>query len=59
MRPRKLDIVAVKKGDTVATLSARMAYTSFQTERFLTLNALKAGDALPVGRKVKLVVYGN
>jgi predicted Zn-dependent protease len=59
VRPRKLDIVAVKKGDTISSLSARMAYTSFQTERFLTLNALKAGDALPVGRKVKLVVYGN
>jgi predicted Zn-dependent protease len=59
VKPRRLDIVTVKKGDTIDSLSARMAYTTFRTERFITLNALKAGQALPVGRKVKLVVYGN
>ena len=44
---------------TVAKMAARMAYGSYQTERFLTLNALKAGAALTPGRKVKIVVFGN
>lgn len=59
VKPRVLDIVTVKKGDTIASLSSKMAYSAFKTERFVTLNALTAGQALPVGRKVKLVVYGN
>lgn len=59
VKPRVLDVVTVKKGDTIESLSAKMAYPTFKTERFVTLNALSAGQALPVGRKVKLVIYGN
>jgi predicted Zn-dependent protease len=36
-----------------------MAYTTFQQERFLTLNGLSAGAALRPGDRVKLVVYGT
>lgn len=57
VRPRRIHVVTVRPGDTVASLSRRMAYTSFQTERFLTLNAIPAGAALRPGQKVKLVVY--
>jgi predicted Zn-dependent protease len=57
VKPRKIQVVTVKSGDTVASLAGRMAYSSFQTERFLTLNALTAGTALRPGQKVKLVVY--
>jgi len=35
-----------------------MAYSTFKTERFLTLNALSPGAALRPGQKVKIVVYG-
>jgi predicted Zn-dependent protease len=58
VKPRMIQVVTVKSGDTIASLSARMAYSSLQTERFLTLNALPAGVALRPGQRVKLVVYG-
>jgi predicted Zn-dependent protease len=35
-----------------------MAYGSYRTERFLTLNALNPNAALRAGQKVKIVVYG-
>ena len=59
IRPRVIDVVAVRRGDTIATLSGRMAYTAFQQERFLTLNALPANAVLTPGQRVKLVVYAN
>src|SRR3546814_8266740 len=54
IRPRVIDVVTVKQGDTVASLANRMAYSDLKTERFLTLNALEAGRALRPGEKVKL-----
>ena len=57
IKPRKLRVVAVGKGDTIATLSARMAYSSMQTDRFVALNGVRSGDALVTGRKVKIVTY--
>jgi predicted Zn-dependent protease len=57
VRVRKLAVVAVKKGDTPATLAARMAYSDRQLDRFLVLNALAADSQLVPGSKVKLIVY--
>lgn len=57
VKPRKVQVVAVKSGDTVASLSARMAYDSDKQERFLTLNALTASAKLVPGQRVKLVTY--
>lgn len=54
--PRKLQVVTVARGDTVASLARRMAYPSAQEERFLVLNALRPGEALVPGQKVKIVV---
>ncbi|MFN3863375.1 MAG: M48 family metalloprotease [Erythrobacter sp.] len=54
--PKKLQVVTVARGDTVASLARRMAYPSAQEERFLVLNALRPGDALAPGQKVKIVV---
>jgi len=34
-----------------------MAYTSYQQDRFLVLNRLRAGDSLRAGQKVKIVTY--
>ena len=59
IRPRVIDVVTVKPGDTVASLAGRMAYSDYKTERFLTLNALEAGRALKPGERVKLIVYGR
>ncbi len=58
IKPRILRVVTVRSSDTIASLSARMAYTSNQTERFLTLNALSADSKLSSGQKVKIIVYG-
>ncbi|WP_082657530.1 MULTISPECIES: M48 family metalloprotease [unclassified Sphingopyxis] len=59
IRPRRVDVVTVARGDTVATLARRMAYTDLQTERFQVLNRLTASSRLTSGRKVKIVVYAN
>ena len=58
IKPRRVKIVTVAKGDTVTSLSERMAYPSLKLERFLALNALAADAKLQVGQKVKLIVVG-
>jgi predicted Zn-dependent protease len=58
IRPRIIEVVAVRPGDTVQALSGRMAYRNFRLDRFLALNGLDANSRLVPGQKVKLVVYG-
>jgi predicted Zn-dependent protease len=57
IKPRKLRVVTVARGDTVASLAAKMAYSNLQQERFLALNGINANTALALGRKVKIVTY--
>ena len=57
--PKKLQVVTVARGDTVASLARRMAYPSAQEDRFRVLNALGSGDTVTPGQKVKLVVRGR
>jgi len=57
IRPRVIDVVNVRNGDTVASLAGRMAYRDYRVERFRSLNALGPGATLAPGQKVKLVVY--
>src|SRR3546814_14070848 len=59
IRPRRVDVVTVGRGDTVASLARRMAYSNYQTERFQVLNRLTASSRLTPGQKVKVVVYAN
>jgi len=59
VRPRVIQIHTVRAGDTVQRLAGRMAYDSFQVERFTTLNGLTANAPLRAGDRVKIVVYGN
>jgi predicted Zn-dependent protease len=58
IRPRVIDVVTVAPGDTIQSLASRMAYGSFQLERFMALNGLSGSTRLTPGQKVKLVVYG-
>lgn len=58
IRPRVIDVVTVRPGDTVQSLSARMAYRDFRAERFAALNGIAPNARLIPGQKVKLVVYG-
>lgn len=57
--PRRLQVVTVARGDTVASLARRMAYDSAQEERFRVLNALSGTATVTPGQKVKLVVRGK
>lgn len=57
IRPRRVEVVTVKSGDTVAGLARRMAYADYQAERFQVLNRLAADARLTPGQKVKIVVY--
>ena len=58
IRPRIIDVHTVAPGDTVQSLASRMAYRTFQLDRFLSLNNLAANSRLVPGQKVKLIVYG-
>lgn len=57
IKPRRIDVVTVKSGDTVQSLSRRMAYTDYPLERFLTINALASNATLRPGQKVKIVTW--
>ena len=57
IRPRIINVVTVRPGDTLQSLASRMAYPTFQLDRFLALNGLQANSRLVPGQKVKLVVY--
>ena len=57
--PRQIDVVTVRSGDTVNSLSRRMAYTDGQEARFRVLNGLSSGESLRAGQKVKIVVRGR
>lgn len=57
IKSRKIDVVTVQRGDTIASLSRKMAYTSYQKDRFLVLNRLRSNDVLRAGQKVKIVTY--
>jgi predicted Zn-dependent protease len=58
IRPRRVQVVTVKPGDTPQTLSARMAYDDDRLARFLVLNGLNANSRLVPGSRVKLIVFG-
>ena len=57
IRPRRLDVVTVPRGGTVASMAQRMAFADHQLERFQVLNALAAGATLNPGQRVKIVSY--
>jgi predicted Zn-dependent protease len=55
IRPRRVQVLTVKSGDTVQSLARRMAYADYPLERFLTINALSANATLRPGQRVKIV----
>ena len=56
LRPKRMQVLRVAPSDTIAGLSARMAFDAFQTERFVTLNGLDGPRPLSTRNRVKLVV---
>ncbi|MEO0062697.1 MAG: repeat-containing protein YfgC precursor [Pseudomonadota bacterium] len=57
--PRKVDVITAARGDSVATLARRMAYTDAQEQRFRVLNGLSGTDQVVAGQKYKIVIRGN
>jgi len=57
IKPRRIQLVTVRQGDTTKSLASRMAYTDHQLDRFLVLNGLGTNATLPVGQRVKIVTY--
>ncbi len=57
IRTRRIQVVQVAAGDTLASLAARMAYDDDRMARFLTLNQMEANSVLKAGERVKLVVW--
>lgn len=55
LKPQRLRIYTVQRGDTVQSLSARMAVDDMKEQTFRLLNGLRANDEFRVGMKVKLV----
>ncbi|MDJ0945026.1 MAG: M48 family metalloprotease [Kiloniellales bacterium] len=56
IKPNRLRIHTVKRGDSVSALAARTPFDDLPEKRFLTLNGLAPGAGLKAGEKVKLVV---
>lgn len=56
IKPRRIAVVAVKKGDTAQSMAKRMDYEDYQLERFLALNGMAKGAEVKPGDQVKLIV---
>ncbi|MGH7248961.1 MAG: M48 family metalloprotease, partial [Pseudomonadota bacterium] len=56
LKPRKINIVSVAKGDTLAKLAARSAFDSHRQEQFRVLNGIAPGVAAIALQQVKLIV---
>ena len=58
IKPKKVNVVTVKRGDTVASIAAGMAYSDYKVERFQVLNAITGNGVVKPGQKVKIIVSG-
>lgn len=56
LRPHRIDVVRVRSGDTVASLSRRMVVEEQPEFWFRTLNGLDSNEQLRVGERVKVIV---
>ena len=56
LKPYRVDIRTVRRGDTARTLSAKMPFDDFKIQRFRVLNGLREGETLRPGQKVKVIV---
>src|SRR6185369_40167 len=57
--PKRIRVVTVKEGDTVASLSQQMQVDDDPAGWFQVLNHLSANAQLQPGQKVKLIVAGS
>ena len=55
LRPQRIKIHRVRRGESIASLARKMPFSDFRQERFLTLNGMEKGETLKAGQKVKLI----
>lgn len=55
LRSSRVDVVTVKRGETVASLARRMNVAELKEDRFRVLNGLKPGEQVKRGQRVKLI----
>lgn len=55
LKPYRLRVVTVGRGDSVRSLAARMPYDRYNEDRFRVLNAMGPNDTLRAGQRVKIV----
>ncbi len=55
LRGNSIDVVTVRRGDTVESLARRMKVSAAPLDRFRVLNGLEPGEQLKAGQKVKLI----
>ena len=55
VKPLRVRVVTVRRGDSVQSLAARMAFDDFRRDRFLALNRLDPNALLRRGQLVKIV----
>ena len=56
IRTLRIRVVTIRRGQTMASLSERMAYRDRKLERFMVLNNLTSSSRFVAGQKVKIVV---
>jgi predicted Zn-dependent protease len=56
LRPRRIEVVTVRQGDTIGSMARRMAVADHQVEAFLMLNDRDPKPELRPGERVKLIV---
>ncbi len=55
LKPLRVRVVTVRRGDTIQSLAGRMAFEDYQLDRFLALNRLEPNATLTRGQLVKIV----
>jgi len=55
LRPLRISVVTVRRGDTLESLAARLPVERFRLELFEALNGITRGQRLKPGQKIKLI----
>ncbi|MEM9469784.1 MAG: M48 family metalloprotease [Pseudomonadota bacterium] len=56
IRPKRIQLVTAKSGDSFATMGKKMAVDELPAEQFMALNGLTSNDRLVAGRQYKIIV---
>ncbi|MCC3861581.1 M48 family metalloprotease [Pseudemcibacter aquimaris] len=57
IKGRKIRVIRAASGDSINSLSSRMAFDKYQKERFMAMNGLNDNSMIRAGQRLKLVVW--